>query len=86
MRQESPDPSQKMQNPIQGGGRRGTRQREICWCDRGVCVSSHLRASTIIVVTGHPLRRTDHDTIATKLALPLAVVGVEDNRVSSLLP
>ena len=49
-------------------------------------MSSHLRASTIIVVTGHPLRRTDHDTIATKLALPLAVVGVEDNRVSSLLP
>ena len=35
-RQESPDPSQKMQNPIQGGGRRGTRQKEICGCDRGV--------------------------------------------------
>ena len=33
-----PDPSQKMQNPIQGGGRRGTGQRELCGCDRGVCV------------------------------------------------
>ena len=33
-----PDPSQKMQNPIHGGGRRGTGQRELCGCDRGVCV------------------------------------------------
>lgn len=57
----------------------GAQDREKCAGVTGVCVCEFTPKSLnyyLIIVTGHPLRRTDHDAIATKLALPLAVVGV----------
>ena len=54
----------------------GAQDREKCAGVTGVGVCEFTPKSLnycLIIVTGHPLRRTDHDAIATKLALPLAV-------------